>query len=457
MRTRQDLHPYQEQGLAHVLDHPFSGLFLEMGLGKTVVTLTALDDLLFNQFTIRKVLVIATLRVAQHTWAKEIEGWQHLRHLRISKILGDVEARVRGLKADAEIYLINRENVAWLVTHLGNGRRWPFDMVVVDELSSFKNPQSKRFKSLRKIRPKLTRLIGLTGTPAPNGLMDLWSQVYLMDRGERLYDKITSFRAVYFDTELLMGSIPKYTIKPGAAEKIHGKLQDICVSMKAKDYLDLPPRLDLDEWVDLGPLMGKYNEFERDLVLQFLQDGQEITAVNAADLFGKLLQFTGGAVYEPGGRTYQKIHDKKLEALEELLEASVGHPVLVGYSYQHERTRILDRIRGSVHLQTEDHIEQWNRGEIPVLVCHPASAGHGLNLQHGGHRLIHYGLSPNLELYLQLVARLDRQGQKYPVLNHRLLVPGTQDVRVLGMLDRKDKEQGGLMAALKALIRKHKP
>jgi SNF2 family DNA or RNA helicase len=448
-------YPYQQQAEAHALKHPYCGLFLEMGLGKTVVSFTTIDQLMFDCLEVERVLVIAPKRVAEHTWTTEAAKWDHLGHLRISKVIGDRKQRLKALETTADIYVINRENVDWLQQHYG--KNWPFDMVVIDELSSFKNPKAKRFKALRKVRPNIRRLIGLTGTPAGNGLLDLWSQVYLLDQGERLGKFVTHYREKFFEPEGRMGQVvTSYRLKKGADSKIHKQIGDIVISMKAADHLTLPPRRDLVQPVPMTEeIRRQYLKFEADLVMQ-IQD-EEITAVNAAALSNKLLQFTGGAVYHEA-KQWVPVHDAKLEALEEIIEASVGEPVLVFYAYDHESQRILERLRhyGIQKLQTEEQINAWNRREIPVLLAHPASAGHGLNLQEGGHIMVWYGVTWSLELYQQAVARLDRQGQKSSVANYHLVCPGTIDEDVMKALSRKTKTQDALMEAVKATLNRHK-
>lgn len=455
--NRSHLHNYQLHAEQHILSQPAAGLFLEMGLGKSVVTLSAIDELMYNRFEVSRVLVIAPLRVAGHTWTTEASKWEHLRHLRVSRVLGTEAQRLSALAAEADIWVINRENVVWLVEHYA--KRWPFDMVVIDELSSFKNHAAKRFRALRKIRPKVKRIVGLTGTPAPNGLLDLWPQVYLLDQGQRLEQRFTGYRERYFQPASYMGQVvTKYELRTGCDQAIHEKIRDIVISMKAEDYLDLPERMDLTEEVILPPkVMQAYHKFEEEMVLRIMEEidsASDINAVNAADLTSKLLQFTGGAVYHPEGSTYQMVHEAKLEALEALVEAAVAEPVLVFYNFIHEKDRILERLKGygAIKLGGPEHVDKWNRGEIPVLVCHPASAGHGLNLQEGGRRIIWYGLPWSLELYQQSVARLHRQGQSKPVMNHILICPGTIETDVAAALTRKAKMQDVLMAAVKARI-----
>ena len=422
-----------------------------MGLGKTLSTLTALDELIaFGQ--VGKILVIAPLKVAEKTWSDEIEKWDHLQHMTYSKILGTPKKRLEALHREADIYITNRENVAWLVEHYK--AKWPFDTVVVDELSSFKSSQAKRFRALRKVRPKMKRVIGLTGTPAPNTLIDLWPQMYLLDQGERLEQTITKYRNTYFKPDRMNGHIVySYRLLPGASDLIYDKIGDICVSMKAKDHLNLPPRTDNVIEVDLKPKeQALYKQLERDYVLSLNED--EIFASNAAVLSGKLLQMASGAVYDDQGKT-QKIHDGKIEALERIVEEAQGEPILVFYSYQHDLVRIQAKFP-EAQLLTTQNMDAWNRGEIPILLAHPQSAGHGLNLQAGGHIIVWFSMIWSLEYYQQANARLDRQGQKNPVVVHHLVTKGTVDELALQRLKDKDMNQEALLASLKAKIKEAK-
>lgn len=446
-------HDYQRYATEKIIELPACGLFLAMGLGKTVSTLTAVNELIYDRFEVEKVLVIAPKRVAEDTWTSEAEKWDHLRNLTFSKVLGSAAQRERALEVDADIYLINRENVVWLVERLR--KDWPFDMIVVDELSSFKSNQAKRFKSLRTVRPLATRFVGLTGTPAPNGLMDLWPEVYLLDRGERLGKTITGFRDRYFYPGKRNGfTVYSWEPKEGAEEAIHEKISDICISMKAEDYLQLPEQIVNDIRIRLAPAeMLKYQEMEKEKLMEL--DGQEITALSAAAVWGKLLQLANGAVYDSdGGVTV--LHEKKLDALEEILEASCGHSVLVFYNFRHDYDRLMERF-GKFNPRTiknSEDISDWNSGRIPLMLAQPASMGHGLNIQAGGHIIVWYGLNPSLELYLQANARLHRQGQKETVIIHRLIVEGTVDEDVIKKLEVKDEHQDSLMEAVKARIRR---
>ncbi|MFD1203574.1 SNF2-related protein [Sporosarcina contaminans] len=444
-------HNYQAYAINEVIEKPEIGLFLDMGLGKTVTTLTAITELLHNRFEVHKVLVIAPKRVAEDTWSRETEKWEHTKYLRVAKVLGPQKDRKAALEKKADLYVINRENVDWLVQHYG--KDWPFDMVVIDELSSFKSPSAKRFKQLRKVRPFIKRIVGLTGTPAPNSLIDLWPQVYLLDRGERLGTTITGYRNQYFNPGRRDPSkFIVYTWEPkdGAEEAIHERIGDICISMKAKDYLQLPERIDNVISVQLSPKERElYKRLERDKLLEF--DGQDVVANNAAGLIGKLLQLSNGEIYDDTGETVH-IHDRKLDALEEVIEESQGQPILLFYSYKHDRDRILERFKFAEELNQDDSISRWNKGEIPLLIAHPASAGHGLNLQDGGHIIVWFGLTWSLELYQQANARLDRQGQKNSVIVHHLLVEDSADEQVLKVLQGKEQGQDALLEAVKARL-----
>jgi SNF2 family DNA or RNA helicase len=439
-------YPYQKRAIQHILDHPSAGLFLEMGLGKSVITLTAITELLHNSFEIERVLVIAPLRVADTVWTAEAEKWDHTRHLRISKVLGSKKKRVEALNMPADVYVINRENVEWIVDHYG--RSWPFDMVVIDELSSFKSPSSRRFRALRKVLPLINRIVGLTGTPAPNGLIDLWSQIYLLDQGERLGPTITSYRNRYFIPGKRRGHIV-YEWIPISEEVIYEKISDICISMKAEDWLDMPQRIDRTVTVTLPPAArARYKQLERDLLLPF-SDG-DVVANTAAVLAGKLLQLANGAVYDEN-HNVREIHKAKLEALGDIIEAANGKPILVFYTYQHDLHRIQKRFSVRT-LESSKDISDWNAGRIPVLLAHPASAGHGLNLQAGGNTIVWFGLPHSLELYEQANARLYRQGQKENVIIHHLVTEGTIDENVMKALARKALTQNDLMQAVKARI-----
>ncbi len=448
-------HDYQKIAIEKIINLPAVGLFLEMGLGKTVSALTAIQELLYDRFEASKVLVIAPLRVAQSTWSGEIEKWDHLQGLRLAKVLGSEKQRIGALHQPADIYIINRENTEWLVDYYG--RKWPFDMVVIDELSSFKNPRSKRFRALRKVRPLIKRIVGLTGTPAPNGLIDLWSQIYLLDQGERLGKTLTGYRNRYFDPgRRNQNIIFEWIPKEFAEERIYEKISDICVSMKAEDWLQLPERIDNVIEVEL-PEKAKwqYKQLEKDLILPLLES--DVTAANAAVLTNKLLQMANGAIYDEFGEA-KEIHDAKLEALEEAVEAANGKPVMVVYAYKHDLDRIRKRLKkyNPRTLDSDKDVQDWNAGKIQVLLLHPASGGHGLNLQTGGNIIVWFGLTWGLEYYQQANARLYRQGQTERVIVHHIVAKGTMDEEVLKALTGKASTQNDLMEAVKAKIEQYK-
>lgn len=444
-------HIYQEYATNKILELPKVGLLLDMGLGKTVITLTAIDILMLDYFDITKVLVIAPKRVAEDTWSRESEKWDHLKHLRISKVLGTQKQRIEALKAEADVYVINRENVKWLVDLYGV--KWPFDTVVIDELSSFKSNTSQRFKALRKVTPLMQRVIGLTGTPTPNGYLDLWPQMYLLDRGERLGKTLGGYRERYFTPGRRNGyTVFDWNLKENADQAIQRKISDICVSMKAEDYLDLPERINNNVYVRMDTKADAlYRELEKNLILQV--DDDQITALTAATLTQKLLQLANGSVYNSdGGITH--IHDGKLEALEEILEFN-EEPVLVFYSFKHDYSRLMERFQGLKPrtLETSEDIKDWNDGKIRLLLAHPASVGHGLNIQAGGHIIVWFGLTWSLELYQQANARLDRQGQTKNVIVHHLITSGSVDEDVMKALERKDTGQEALLEAVRARIK----
>lgn len=468
-----DLHNYQKACVEHIITHPFCGVFLDMGLGKTVSTLTAINYLMFDYLEINSVLVIAPKRVAESVWQEEAEKWSHLKHLRFSKIIGTAkqrEAAIRETKAD--IYIISRDNVAWLCALYGGGKL-PFDMVIVDELSSFKSYKSERFKALRSARPYLKRLVGLTGTPAPNSLIDLWPQIYLMDRGERLEKTITRYRERYFRPGQSNGHVVySYNLLSDSSSLIHKKIEDICISMKAQDYLEMPMRT--DNYIKLRmpeALKKQYKDFEKNRVLELFkpelhepQDTDkeadkpiEISTVNAAALSNKLLQFANGAIYDEE-RNIFPIHDIKLEALKEIVEDANGQSILVAWTYQFDRDRIMSYLKKYMprELKTNKDIEDWNAGKIQVMLAHPASAGHGLNLQSGGNIIVWYGQTWSLELYQQFNARLYRQGQTRGVVINHLILEGSHDEDVINALESKDKNQNLLMESIKAKINKYK-
>jgi SNF2 family DNA or RNA helicase len=439
-------HPYQEYATNRILEQEAVGLFLDLGLGKTV----AIDQLLYDYFEVSKVLVIAPLRVAQKTWPDEVRKWDHLKHLRISKVLGSEKQRMAALRAQADIWIINRENVEWLVDLYG--KDWPFDMVVIDELSSFKSPKARRFRALRKVRPMIKRIVGLTGTPASNGLIDLWSQIYLLDQGKRLGKTVTGYRNRYFEPGKRNRTVIfTWEPKPGAEEAIYKQLEDLCISMSAEDWLQMPERIDRVIEVQLSEeAQAKYDQLERDMLLPFTAG--DVTADSMAVLSNKLLQLANGAVYDENG-VAREIHQAKIEALDDVLEAANGQPVLVFYAYQHDRDRLLAHIPMAKELETEQDIDAWNQGKIQVLLAHPASAGHGLNLQSGGHIIVWFGLTWSLELYQQANARLYRQGQEEKsVIIHHLVAVGTIDEDVMRALVGKEISQKALLDAIKARI-----
>ena len=410
-----------------------------------MITLTAVKELL-DDFAVSSVLVIAPKRVAEDTWTREASKWDHLQGLRVSPVLGSQRQRIQALSRKADIYVIGRDNVQWLVTRCGHS--WPFDMVVIDELSSFKNPQAKRFRELRTVMPMVERVVGLTGTPSPNGLMDLWAEIYLLDRGERLGRTIGAYREKWFRPALQNGFVVyKWAPVRGAEEEIRKRISDICVSMSAADYLELPDRIDREIPVRLSESeMQQYRLLERTQILQ-LESGEAVAALNAAAVMTKLLQLANGSAYADDG-SVARIHERKLDALEEIVEVSDG-PVLVFYRYRHDLEAIRGRIPEARELSGPDDISAWNRGEIRVLLAHPASVGYGLNLQDGGHVIVWYGLTWSLELYQQANARLHRQGQTRPVIIHHLIAEGTVDEQVMRALKAKDTGQSALLAALK--------
>lgn len=455
MLNESNLHEYQRTAVQHIIEHPYGALLMEMGLGKSISTLTAIKKLMDEYLEVNKVLVIAPKRVAESTWSDEIAKWEHLKGLTVSKILGTEKQRKAALKAPADIFVINRENVVWLVSHLQG--YWPFDMIVIDELSSFKSSKSARFRALRLVRPKTNRVVGLTGTPVPNGLIDLWSQLYLLDLGERLGKTITSYRSKYFRPGRSNGQIVfDYKLNSGSEEAIYKQIGDICISMKAEDYLQLPERIDRTVEVHLPEkMMNQYLEFEKDQVLALENEDGDISAVNAAALSNKLLQFSNGAVYD-SERNVHDVHAEKLDALEEIVEAANGQSVLVFFSFRHDVSRILRKLK-SYHpkeIGSPEDIKAWNEGDIPVLLAHPAGAGHGLNLQAGGHIVVWFGLPWSSELYQQANARLYRQGQNKPVIIHHLIAKGTMDEDVMKALAGKIDKQEALMQAVKARIQK---
>lgn len=451
-------HSYQRHCINKILETKKLGLFLDMGLGKTVTTLTAVKELKYNRFQVCKVLVIAPKKVAEGTWTKEAAKWDHTKMLRVSPVLGSQAKRIRALNTPADLYVINRENVCWLVDYYRNA--WPFDMVVIDESSSFKSHSAKRFKALAGISSRISRMVELTGTPSPNGLADLWSQVYLLDGGERLGKRYSQFRERYFqpDKRGADGMVYSYEAKPGTEESILAKISDICISMKAEDYLELPDLTYHEVPVELDKKSWKaYQDLERKMILELPEDDELISVTSAAALSNKLLQLANGAVYDED-RQVHEVHDCKIEAFLELVESLQGKPVLVFYNYQHDRERILKALAKSGlrirELKTTQDEDDWNAGRIDILLTHPASSAYGLNLQQGGNHVIWFSLTWNYELYTQANKRLHRQGQVNKVIIHHLVSTGTRDEDVMTALKRKDDVQNWVMESLKARIRR---
>lgn len=444
-------HQYQAYATERIIDTPAIGLFLEMGLGKTVSTLTALDRLIYDSYDAGKILVIAPLRVADDTWPREIQKWEHLRHLSYRKVLGSKKDRIRALQSPADIYLINRENVEWLVTYYGHD--WPFDTVVIDELSSFKSPKSRRFRALRKVRPLMKRVIGLTGTPAPNSLMDLWPEMYLLDQGERLGKTITGYRNRYFYPGASSGHVVySWREKDEAEKRIYEAISDIVVSMKSKDWLELPERIDVKIPVELDQKARElYKQLEHDLLIPYKD--ADVVAQTAAVLSNKLLQMASGAVYDEE-RGIKRIHDAKLDALDDIIESACGRPVLVAYNYKHSLERIQGRFPQAKTLgKGSEDICAWNNDEIPILCIHPKSAGHGLNLQDSScQTVVWFDQIWSLEEEQQLNARVYRQGQTRKITVARLMAEGTMDEDAVDALERKATGQDALMNAVKARI-----
>ncbi len=439
-------HDYQKYAIQFLTQNKAAALLLDMGLGKTVITLTALWELAFDYFDIEKVLIIAPKRVAESTWKSEIEKWEHLSGTTYSIVLGTKHQRENALNQKALLYIINRENVSWLIKN----HKWDFDAVVIDELSSFKSNKAERFKALKKVRPYVKRIIGLTGTPAPNSLMDLWAEIYLLDMGERLGRFIGGFRERFFIPDKRNQQIVfSYKPKDGAEEKIYSLISDICISMKALDHLEMPKLVNNNIAVEMNGKEQKiYDKFKADMVLSI--ENKDLDAVNAAALSNKLLQMSNGAVYADDN-TVIKIHDRKLDALEDLIEAANGKPLLVAYWYKHDKQRILERF-DAAEINTADDIDRWNKGEVPVALIHPASVGHGLNLQRGGSTVVWFGLTWSLELYQQLNARLYRQGQKNTVFIHHVITKNTIDENVIKALEKKNVSQNSLIDAVKARL-----
>ena len=446
-------HPYQQYCIAQAIQKPALGLFLDMGLGKTIITLSVINELKYGRFQVRKVLVIAPKKVAEATWQREAAKWDNVKHLRFSTVLGSQAKRIRALNTPADIYIINRENVVWLVDYYKND--WPFDMVVCDEFSSFKSHSAKRFKALAAIRGHINRIIGLTGTPSPNGLDDLWSQVYLLDQGQRLGRYYTHFRERYFEPgKRSREVIYQYDPKDGAEAAILEKISDICISMKAADYLQLPKIIYDDIPVVLDAKAKKaYTELERKMILELPDDVIDVTS--AAALSNKLQQLANGAIYNDE-HDWHAIHSCKLEAFMELIEQLNGQHALVFYNFQHDRERLQEllaksKLRVRVFSGAQDEAD-WNAGKVDILLAHPASTAYGLNLQDGGHHVVWFGLNWSLELYQQANKRLHRQGQEQPVIVHHLICVGTRDEDLADALSRKDKSQEWVLQSLKARI-----
>ncbi|WP_105207326.1 SNF2-related protein [Streptococcus suis] len=449
------LHNYQVVAKDFIIGHPYAAVILDMGMGKTATTLSAVNELMFDRFEVTKVLVIAPLRVANTVWSDEIEQWAELRHLRYSKIVGTPKQRKVALQKDADIYIVNRENLPWLVEQCSPYFKW--NMVVIDELSSFKSWQSKRFKAFMAMRPYMKRVVGLTGTPSSNGLMDLFAEFKVIDGGERLGRFIGEFRSRYFEEGRRNGNIVYEYIPMDYAEyQIQDKISDITISMKALDYLDMPDLISTKKLVRMSEKeKEKYIQFKKEYVLSEL-DGLEVTAANAASLTNKLVQLSNGAVYSDD-HTVVSLHEQKLDALEDILESANGEPILVAYWFKHDLARIMSRLEKlklkSQVLKTEEDIREWNKGNVPVGLLHPAGAGHGLNLQKGGHHLVWFGLTWSLELYQQTNARLWRQGQESEtVVIQHIVTEGTIDEEILKALENKDAQQERLIAAVKAQV-----
>jgi len=446
-------HDYQRYAAEFITTHPIAALLLDMGLGKTSITLTAINDLLFDSFEVHKVLVVAPLRVARDTWSAEIEKWEHLQNLRYSVVVGSEQERLNALRTPADIYIINRENIQWLVEE--SGMPFDYDMAVIDELSSFKNHQSKRFKAFMKVRSKLKRIVGLTGTPASNGLMDLFAEFKLLDMGERLGRFIGQYRNAYFQPDKRNGMvIYSYKPLPDAEQRIYSKISDITISMKAADHLTMPELISSEYTVQLSDKeREKYERLKKDLVLD--TEDTEVTAANAASLSNKLSQMANGAVYSDAESVIE-IHDRKLDALEDIIESMNGRPLLVAYWFKHDLERIRKRFEIR-EIKSSRDVSDWNSGKIPVALIHPASAGHGLNLQSGGSALVWFGLTWSLELYQQTNARLWRQGQTSDtVVIQHIIAKGTIDEQIMKTLKAKDTTQAALIAAVKADLEVHK-
>lgn len=441
-----DLHNYQNRAVRFILDNPSCALWMSMGLGKTAVCLTAIHELMRDQFTIDQTLIIAPLRPCQHTWPVEIKKWDHTRHLSHAFIGGSKQNRLNNVEGSEDIHIINRENVTWLVNYWIEKKRWPYSMIVIDEASSFKSPSSKRFKALKKVIGKTKKVIELTGTPASNSYLDIWSQIYLLDKGKRLGRTFTNYKSNYFSSDY-MGYT--WEILPGAEKQIQDKIGDLILSMKAEDYIELPDQIKNTISVDIPPIARKqYKEMEKHLLLEL--ENETVEALNAAVLTNKLLQITNGAIYLPDKPdAWEEIHTQKIDALEEIINEHPGQPVLVAYNFKSDLARIKNKFPHAIDIKEDGAIERWNKKEINLLLAHPASAGHGLNLQTGGNIIVWFGLNWSLELYDQFNARLHRQGQTEPVMIHHILAKDTIDETVFEVLQKKSLNQKTLLNAIK--------
>lgn len=442
-------HEYQTKCIDEIINQKSIGLFLDMGLGKTVITLTAIESLMYDYFSVEKVLVVAPKQVAETVWKQEAEKWRHLQTLRFSLVIGDQKQRMKAMNQKADVYVVSRDNISWLVEQ----SQWDFDMVVIDELSSFKNPSAQRFKALKKVRKKIKRLVGLTGTPAPNGLMDLWSEVYLLDEGERLGKTITAYRDKYFHKQMInTNGACIYRPLLGSEQEIKGKISDVCLSLKSEDYLQMPKLIKNTIAVELNEkAKDQYRQFEKDFVIN-IQENQ-LTASSIAVLLNKLLQFVNGAIYKEDEEGFVIVHNSKIERLKEVVESlnSSGESVIIFYAYKHDKDRILEALK-SYRVATMNNpkvVKEWNEGKYDVLLAHPASSGAGLNLQKGGHNIIWFSLTWNLEYYQQANARLYRQGQEKPVYIHHLLVKGTVEEKVFRALQNKRNIQDEILEGVK--------
>ena len=450
---------YQRAAIQWVLDHPRCGLFLDMGLGKSVITLTALQQLM-DDGEVGRTLVVAPKKVAETTWTTEAEKWDHLKSMRVARVMGTEKQRDMALASKADVYVIGRDSFVWLVGKYGGVL--PFDVLVIDELTSFKSSKSNRFKAMRMATPTVDRVIGLTGTPAPNGLIDLWAQMYCIDMGERLGKSVTRYREAYFDLHRWNNIVVRSSVKKGCEGAIRNKIADICLSMQAKDYLQLPDMIVHEEKITLSEkVMKAYTTFERDKVLEFTEQHSDesvnVLANSAAGLMNKLSQYANGAVYDDD-RNVHEVHDEKLDKLAEIVEAANGSHVLVFYQFKHDVERIMRKLKGCVvkSYEGEKELREWNAGGIDVLLAHPMSTAFGLNMQQGGHYIVWFGTGWNLELYQQANARLHRQGQQHPVQVYKLICDGTVDMRANAALDSKKGVQQSLLDSLNYLTRKYK-